>query len=183
MTCETFRRGFTSLNEPKEGGKAPITAVEVVDQVTPLIQTLPKEKQVEVRRLMMTAMSFQGPLPPPEILAHYSEIIPNGADRLMVLLEKQTDHRISVESRLVDARVSTTSKGQWIAFGLSMFFGLIAAFLGYTGHDVLAGSIGVTTIVGLAVIFVLGKEPGRPKASEEEKPSPKITNAPRRKKA
>ena len=119
------------------------------------------------------AMSFQGPLPPPEILAHYGRIIPNGAERLMVLLEKQTDHRISVESRLVDARISTTSKGQYIAAGLSVFFGWIAGFLGYTGHDILAGSIGVTTIVGLAVVFVLGKEPGRQKPPENEGPAPK----------
>ena len=172
------------MDKAHESEKIPTTAVEVVDQVTPLIQSLPKEKQVEVRRLVMTAMSFQGPLPPPEILAHYGQIIPNGAERLMVLLEKQTDHRISVESRLVEARVSTTSNGQRIAAGLSVFFGLIAAFLGYTGHDLLGGSIGVTTIVGLAVVFVVGKEPGRKalQETEDEMPPKKSTPTARRKK-
>jgi uncharacterized membrane protein len=170
------------LDKAHESEKIPTTAVEVVDQVTPLIQSLPKEKQVEVRRIVTTAMSFQGPLPPPEILAQYGEIIPHGAERLMVLLEKQTDHRISIESRLVEARVSTTSNGQRIAAGLSVFFGLVAAFLGYTGHDILAGSIGVTTIVGLAVVFVLGKEPGRKTLPGEETPPLKPTPGARRKK-
>lgn len=172
------------MDKAQESEKIPTTAVEVVDQVTPLIQSLPKDKQVEVRRLVMTAMSFQGPLPPPEILAQYGQIIPNGAERLMVLLEKQTDHRISIESRLVEARVSTTSNGQRIAAGLSVFFGVIALFLGYTGHDWLAGSIGVTTIIGLAVVFALGKEPGSKAlpATEGELPPKKSTPAPRRKK-
>lgn len=170
------------MAEAEDGERVPTTAVEVVDQVAPLIQELPKEKQVAVQRIVAMAMSFQGPLPPPEILAHYGQIIPNGAERLMVLLEKQTDHRISVESRLVDARISTTSKGQNIAAGLSVFFGLIAVALGYTGHDLLAGSIGVTTIVGLAVVFVLGKEPGQQKPPEEDKPPPRPPNTPKRRK-
>ena len=164
------------MADAEDGEKIPTTAVEVVEQVTPLIQGLPKEKQVEVRRLVMTAMSFQGPLPPPEILAQYGHIIPNGPERMMAQLEKQTAHRIDMEAALVRARVATTRNGQFIAAGLSVFFGLVAAFLGYTGHDVLAGSIGVTTIVGLAVVFVLGKEPGQ-NSSAQDKPASRPTAA------
>lgn len=170
-----------ALAESSSDDKSPTSAAEVVDQVTPLIQTLPKEKQVEVRRIVSMATSFHGPLPHPDVLARYGEIIPNGAERLMVLLEKQTDHRISVESKLVSARVLTTSRGQKIAAGLSVFFGLIAAFLGFTGHDWLAGSIGVTTIVGLAVVFVLGKEPGRKDVPETKAPPAKQPQSQRKK--
>jgi uncharacterized membrane protein len=102
------------------------------------------------------------------MLAEYANIIPNGADRLLTLLEKQTSHRIAVESMLVSERVSVTKRGQFIAAGLSVFFGLLSAFLGYFGHDWLAGSLGVTTIVGLAVVFVLGKEPGQPSQPEPD---------------
>lgn len=177
----SLRRRAAST-DAQDGHKTPSIAVDLVEQVDPLIQGLPKEKQVELRRIVTMAMSFQGPLPPPELLAQYGEIIPNGAERIMALLEKQTNHRISIEAQLVHARVSTTSKGQLIAACLSVFFGLIAAFLGYTGHDILAGSIGVTTIVGLAVVFVLGKEPGQHRPPKDDKPSQKPNTAARRKK-
>ena len=142
-------------------------AAEIVHKVEPLIVNLPPEKQAEVRRIISTSIQYQGPLPPPEMLAEYGRIIPNGADRLLTLLERQTLHRIDMESLLVRERVSVTKRGQWIAAGLSIFFGLIAYFLGDNGHDWLAGVISVTTIVGLAVVFVLGKEPGQSSAPKE----------------
>lgn len=120
------------------------------------------------------------------MLAEYEQVIPNGADRLMKLLEKQTDHRIAMESQLVRGRVQMTRDGQWIAAGLSVFLVLVAAFLGYFGHDWLAASIGVTTIIGLAVVFVLGKEPGRQAATDEaaaedDTPPPAPVRAPKKK--
>ena len=38
-------------------------------------------------------------------------------------------------------------------------FGVISLILGLTGHDSLAKYIGVTTVIGLAVVFVLNKIP------------------------
>ena len=90
----------------------------------------------------------------------------------MALLEKQTDHRIAMETKLVDGRVSVTKTGQWMAFVLSLFFGSAAAYLGINGHEWLAGTIATTTIIGLAVVFVLGKEPGQKQAKQEAEQSP-----------
>lgn len=114
----------------------------------------------------------------------YGRIIPDGANRLMSLLEKQTNHRIAMEERIVSGNVSVAKTGQVIAAGLSIFFGLVTTFLGYVGHDVLAGSIGVTTIIGLAVVFVLGKEPGKRDIDDESRassPSPPPRRALRKK--
>ncbi|WP_137894981.1 DUF2335 domain-containing protein [Ramlibacter sp. 2FC] len=151
----------------------PIAPAEVVELVEPLIRALPQEKQAELRQIIQTSIQYQGPLPPPAMMAEYQHIIPNGADRLMLLLEKQTDHRIDMEARLVIGRIEVTKDGQRIAAGLSLFFGLVAAFLGYFGHDWLAGTIGVTTIIGLAVVFVLGKEPGRQDAKSAAPEEPR----------
>lgn len=153
----------------------PIAPAEVAERVEPLIRTLPQEKQAQLRQIIATYIQYQGPLPPPAMMAEYQQIIPNGADRLTVLLEKQTAHRIAMETSLVTGRIEVTKTGQRIAAGLSVFFGLVAAFLGYNGHDWLAGSIGVTTIIGLAVVFVLGKEPGRQAAQPEpEEPEEQV---------
>lgn len=40
-----------------------------------------------------------------------------------------------------------------------MFFGLIALFLGYKGHDWLAGIVFATTVISVGGVFVLNKKP------------------------
>ncbi|MGH8832880.1 MAG: DUF2335 domain-containing protein [Polaromonas sp.] len=161
--------------------RIPADAVELIEKVDPLIRALPPEQQQEVRQIVTTAIAFQGPLPPPGMLEHYGRIIPNGPERMMALLEKQTEHRVNMETKLVDGRASVTKTGQWMAFILSLFFGSMAAFLGYTGHEWLAGTIATTTIVGLAVVFVLGKEPGQ-KSPKSPEPAYKPTKTNSRKK-
>lgn len=43
--------------------------------------------------------AWQGPLPPPGALAQFDEIIPNGAERIMVMCEKEQAGRLAVEDR------------------------------------------------------------------------------------
>ncbi len=156
----------------QEPEKIAADVVEVIEKVNPLIRALPIAQQREVRQIVTTAIAFQGPLPPPEMLEHYGKLIPNGPERMMALLEKQTDHRIAMETKLVNGRVSVTRTGQWMAFVLSVFFGSTAAFLGINGHEWLAGTIATTTIIGLAVVFVLGKEPGQTQPKQEAESNP-----------
>lgn len=33
------------------------------------------------------SVSFQGPIPPPQLLEQYSKVIPNGAERIMAMAE------------------------------------------------------------------------------------------------
>ena len=47
------------------------------------------------------AMSHSGPLPDPESLGHYNEIITNGADRIMAMAENQQQHRIFIEKKVI----------------------------------------------------------------------------------
>lgn len=154
------------------GDGIPPTAVEVVDKVEPLIRTLPVDKQEEIRHAITTAIAYQGPLPPPQMLAQYGAVVPDSPERIIRLLEKQTDHRIAMETALVRGQVSSTSRGQFMAFGLSVFFGCVAAWLGYHNHDWLAGVIAATTIVGLATVFVLGRRASPQDAADEEEPEP-----------
>lgn len=144
----------------------------IVEQVEPLISGLPPAKQQEVRQLLITtASSFQGPLPPPEMLEHYGRLIKNGPERLMLLLEKQTDHRINMESKLVRSRIGVTSVGQWMAFLLSLFFGVIALLFAFHGLELLAGLVFTTTITTLAAVFFLGKTPAGSAPETAEKVS------------
>lgn len=41
--------------------------------------------------------TFLGPLPPPETLAQYEQVLPGSAERIMVMAENQAEHRQSLE--------------------------------------------------------------------------------------
>jgi uncharacterized membrane protein len=43
--------------------------------------------------------SFSGPLPPPNLLAQYNEVLPDGANRIVTMAERQAKHRQRLETR------------------------------------------------------------------------------------
>lgn len=151
-----------------------------VAELEPILEKLPAPQREKIRQILV---QYQGPLPPPAMMEEYARLIPNAPERLMSLLEQQTAHRISMESTLITSRIALTKRGQWFAFFLSIFFGVITVVLALSGHPVVSGSIGVTTIVGLAVVFVLGREPGQktPAPPTPKAPSPAKATTPRRK--
>jgi uncharacterized membrane protein len=54
----------------------------------------PKERP-KVARLVNVVFQrhFSGPLPPPEVLAHYNEVVPGAAERILTLTEEQSAYR------------------------------------------------------------------------------------------
>jgi uncharacterized membrane protein len=49
-------------------------------------------------------------------------------------------------------------RGQWFAAGLSVVFGIAAVYLGMNGHEVTAGILGGSTLIGIVSIFVLRRK-------------------------
>lgn len=103
------------------------------------------------------AMAHSGPLPDPESLARYNEIIPNGADRIMKMAENQQNHRMSVDKQLVKGNNNQITRGQWFGFLLALFFLGAGVYLTLLGHESVGKVIFGTTVIGLASIFVIGK--------------------------
>ena len=130
--------------------------------VNAILQELPEEKRSAILATMMAfeeERSFSGPLPPPEYLEAYEKTLPGAPDRILVMAEKQVDHRIDVEKTIVKKKFNQSTLGQIIGAILIFFFGYIAYDLAMHGHDTAAIAIGVTTVVSLAVVFVLNKIP------------------------
>lgn len=46
--------------------------------------------------------SWIGPLPPPNILAGFEELVPGSADRIIRLTENEQSHRVKIESKAVE---------------------------------------------------------------------------------
>jgi len=62
------------------------------------------------------SVSFTGPLPPPGLLARYNEVIPNGAERIMAMAERQSAHREALETAVVSGNVASQARGSHYAF-------------------------------------------------------------------
>ena len=77
----------------------------------------------------------------------------------MSMTEKQVDHRLDMEKTIVKKKFFQSTLGQVLATILILFFGFISYSLAMNDHDTVAGIIGVTTVIGLAVVFVLNKIP------------------------
>ena len=63
---------------------------------------------------------FSGPFPHPEILNKYNAVIPNGAERIMVMAEKQQNHRISLEKFVLENDARRADFGLILGFILAL---------------------------------------------------------------
>jgi uncharacterized membrane protein len=106
---------------------------------------------------MSTAESetVSSPLPDAETLGAYAKLIPNGADRIMSLIERQTAHRHQRES--ADGRQA--ARGHWMAYTLAMALSGAGVYLGLQGHDWLAAALFTTTIGAVIAALVADKRP------------------------
>ena len=105
----------------------------------------------------ISVLSHQGPLPVPDQLEAYDRLIPNGADRIMAMAEKQIQHRIDMERMIIASQQKQSARGQ--AFGLAIGVLGIASgtLLGMFGRELVGGLVAGSTVVTLVSVFVLGR--------------------------
>jgi uncharacterized membrane protein len=106
---------------------------------------------------MRVEATFSGPLPPPSLLAKYSEIIPNGAERIMVMAEKQSQHREQLEARVVNGNVANQTRGSYFAFIIALVSIVGGFFLILKGKDASGLAAIITSLVALASVFFYAK--------------------------
>lgn len=97
---------------------------------------------------------FVGPLPPPDLLAHYEKICPGCADRILSMTEKQSDHRRKMEADLVQADIRQERRGQIIAAIITSGIAAGGIYLLVLGKSVSGLVALLTPLAGLASLFV-----------------------------
>ena len=86
----------------------------------------------------------------------YERALPGSAERILVMAEKEQNHRIAWEETALGTSVRETKLGQWLGFFIAVTCIGAAIFLAVNGHDVVAGiALGISA-VGLVGRF-LGK--------------------------
>ena len=119
----------------------------------------PEDKQTQMT--VSATEVWAGPIPPPEALQKYEDIVPGAANRILKMAEGQTAHRIQIEKTVVRG-------DSWRSF-LGLIFGFIVSMTGLlggiyiidNGHDWAGGVLVGLDLVGLAGCFVYGSRSRR----------------------
>lgn len=116
-------------------------------QIIDLIESQPSEIQEEIAENILArqvqSVNYSGPIPHPSLLKEFNEVIPDGANRIMVMAETQAEHRQKLESKMIEANNRDSLLG--------------VIFAGSIGLLAVGGSIFLIaidkSIAGLAVMF------------------------------
>jgi uncharacterized membrane protein len=130
---------------------------------TPASEDTPQSQERESETLAVVHKSrrFSGPLPPPEILAHYNVIVPGAAERILVMAEKQSQHRQSLEAKVITSDITKSKMGLWFAFVLGLISLGGGVFLIHSGKTVAGSIFSGVYLVGVISVFVYGSQQRR----------------------
>lgn len=135
-----------------------------------IIEEIAKEDKPEVIASMISEVrSFQGPLPPPEILQKYDEIEKGLADRIVAMAERQSLHRQKLENKVVDSNIQNERTGMHYAFALTIVFVFLSGTLIYF-DKIVAGYLTLgTLIVGHAYNYITQRKKENSESSDNNK--------------
>lgn len=98
---------------------------------------------------------FSGPLPPPEMLEQYNKGVPDAANRILVMAEKQAEHRRYCEKKQVDTESRDSLLGILSALIVSIVIlitGTVIVIVAGGVVGTIAGTLlnltGIATIIG-----------------------------------
>lgn len=93
-----------------------------------LLHPNPRESIREIVEQTVRGIAFRGPLPLPEHLEAYNNIVPDAAERILKMAENNSEHRREMEKRNQEATISFTKATLRIESRNSLM-GLIFAFI------------------------------------------------------
>lgn len=138
------------LGERHHDPDAESDAVSAVLEEQPLEQSRTADVHV-IQRITSFHMT---PLPDAATLSAYARLIPNGADRIMSLVEREAAHR----HRQSDHQARHFVRGHWMAYSLTFVLCGAGVYLAAIGRDWLAAALFTTTIGAVVTTLVVDKK-------------------------
>ena len=135
----------------------------------------PVQKSREAAQLQVVSVQqhWMALLPPPEIMRHYNEIVPNAAERILAMAEKEAAARhandasamandtLHLETARDDARAyrKEVRAGQAFTFIVVMLTITASVICAYIGQPWVAGVLGGSTLISVvnAMLNAKGK--------------------------
>jgi len=129
-------------------------------------EPLVEERAAELQVIQQITSFHSTPLPDADTLSAYAKLIPDGAHRIMSLVESETAHRHQQES----AETRQVVRGHWMAYTLAVILSGGGIYLGLQGHDWLAAALFTTTIGAVVTTLVVDKK-SRPRRDNRRGPT------------
>ncbi len=95
-------------------------------------------------------------MPPPEVLKKYNDILPGAAERIFSMAEKQSEHRRTLESKVIDSDIKRSKAGSIFAFVIGMTAILSGFILIYLDKDITGIFLGLGGLASLVSVFMVG---------------------------
>lgn len=138
-----------------------------------IIRKLSKTDRTRLASYVSSFTSFySGPLPPPELLSQFNDCIPDGANRIMVMAEKQQEHRILQEDKTISANLKESSRGQVFGFILVILIFLFASYLVVSGNTKTGAIIMLGDLASVLIAYFKGKASQKTDLAHKAKANP-----------
>ncbi len=110
----------------------------------------PQENKPKKKRFIVSEahISFQGPLPHPQILKQYDQVYPGAAKIIFTLVSAQSKHRQELEKKVIASDIQHERLGMYFAFIITVTMIIGGIILIMLGKSVPTG------ITGFFVIFL-----------------------------
>ena len=107
----------------QETGDNTLKQIDIPKELRPIIDDpgIPEEKRKQIAEVVLGIFvgqetEFSGPIPPPELLKGYNKVVQNGAERIISMTEKQSQHRMHLENYAIKEELKQSVSGAsiWI---------------------------------------------------------------------
>lgn len=138
------------------------TEVRIEDAIERVLEgKIARRDLTEVtRRITKIAVSeqFSGPMPHPKHLREYDDILPGAAERILSMAERNLEHNIGMDEKVVGAEIADRNLGMWLGGGLFALL-IVGAFatLFVTSNPIVPGLFLGTAAIGGVVAFIRGR--------------------------
>ena len=102
-----------------------------------------------------SATISSGPLPPPDVLERYAELIPSAGDRILTMAEQALAHDIHMETEGAKRASQGLIAGTTVALA-ALAVALVAIL---SGEPIVGGVIAGVDLVGLVGVYIYGTRP------------------------
>lgn len=158
---ETSEKQKTEIDKRKDS-----LAVEILSQSTiaeiqstdpQLVEKIDKDLKKSITIMCHEERDFSGPIPTPEMLKEYDNVLPGLAGRIVAGAEDERHHRHATQTTLIKNEYLERRIGQIFGFLIGIAGLVVCLILGLNNNNVVAGIVGGASLVGLVSVFIFGK--------------------------
>ncbi|MCP4658235.1 MAG: DUF2335 domain-containing protein [bacterium] len=107
-----------------------------------------------IRGFLIAGEEYSGPIPPPQLLKEFGELVADAPERILKAWEEEGTHRRKLEEFLLRSEYELKRNGQRSALFLVTLLSVGSIALVLTGHSVTGVAVIIGEIIGIAALFL-----------------------------